>query len=137
LARLPRNVLFGVCAVVGALAALIGAWWLSVTEPWYEGEVIRQLRSAGEPHNSPWRDETPRLAPLFPDGMPADSARSLLRASGFSCTQAKDGPGEDIRLNCFRETHPLLCVVKYAVELTLDRDRRVIGRSGSSYTVCL
>ena len=135
LARLFRNVLLGAGAVVGALAALVIGWWVYVTEPWYDGEVIRQLRSGT--YDAPWRDETLRLVTLFPDGMTGDSARSLLRASGFSCTQANADAGKDPRLTCVRKTHSLFCESAYTVDLTIGRDRGLTARSGNSYLACL
>src|SRR5262249_37186023 len=103
LARLLRNVLIGGGALRGVLPALIGAWWLSVTEPWYDWDVVRQLRSRTSTHDEPWRstplqDKTPQLAALFPKGMDADAARSVLRSNGFSCASTTAEPGGDFRL---------------------------------------
>ena len=134
-ARLLRNVLLGVVALVGTLATLVGGWWVYVTEPWYDGDVIRELRSGAR--NAPGRDEGPRLATLFPDGMAADSARSLLRASGFVCSRADADAGKELRIACSRETHDVICVGQYTVVLVFDAGRRLTGRSGNSYVTCL
>jgi hypothetical protein len=122
-------------AAVGTLAALVVGLWAYVTEPWYDGEVIRQLRSCT--YNAPWRDETPRLAALFPEGMAMDSARSLLGASGFSCTQSQAEAGKGIQLTRVRKAHGSVCNGTYTVDLTIDRDQGVTGRSGNSYIACL
>jgi hypothetical protein len=125
---------YGLAAVVALVAGLVGAWWLSVTEPWYDADIVQRL--AAGPHDAPWRDETLRVAELFPTGTEIGAARARLAANGFSCAQATL-PDARIRLSCTRETHPLFCVHRYLVEFTADRGGQLADRGGSSYAVCL
>jgi hypothetical protein len=140
--RILRNVLLGVGAVAGTLAVLIGVviggWWLSATQPWYDWDVVRQLRSGPGTGNPLWPDLTPQVAALFPQGTNADTARSVLRSNGFACASTTAAPGGDVQLTCTRETHDMLfCVARYTVGLVVDEGRRVTGQSGSSYVACI
>ena len=140
--RVLRNMLLAAVAVVAIVAAFVGVSWLRATEPWYDWDVVRQIRASKHDRyvfnsllHAQLGDETPQVAALFPVGMDADSARSVLRSNGFACTT---DPSGDFQLNCTRETHDLwFCGARYVVNLTIDGGRRVSGQRGSSYVTCL
>jgi hypothetical protein len=131
ISRSRRTLLFSLAAVVVCAA---GALWLYITEPWYSHELVRRMQPGNRA--APWRDETPRIADLFPDGMSRAAAMKYLATNGFSCAEDKLR-GEVNQFKCVRDIAGLPCRLIYSVYLSLRDDETIGNRKADSYAGCL
>jgi hypothetical protein len=121
--------------LVGVVFAAVAAYWLSLTEPWYDRMLVQRM-SAG-PYSAPWRDDTERVAPIFPDGMASTEVVELLDRNGFYCSRKEPSDGRDGQLDCLRETNGIVCTHRFAINISLSTSNTVINRTASSYHACL
>ena len=126
---------FVLLGLVGIVLVYVGAVWLSVTEPWYDRMLIQRM-SAGA-YSAPWREDTERIADVFPDGMADTAAAKVLHRNGFSCTRQELGDDSGAQLKCMRETNELICTGRYTITIFLSAANVVTNRTAGSYHACL
>jgi hypothetical protein len=122
-------------AAAGLLFVQVAGTWLAMTEPWYDRMLVHRM-SAGS-HSMPWREETERIADVFPDGMAEAAAAKLLHRNGFVCTRREPGDASGAQLECMRETNEFICTGRYAITIFLSTANEVTNRTANSYHGCL
>jgi hypothetical protein len=122
-------------AVVALVFVPVAAYWLSLTQPWYDRMLVQRM-SAG-PYSAPWRDDTERVAAIFPDGMASTEAVELLSRNGFSCSRQEPEDDRDAQLNCMREISEIVCRGRFTINISLSTRNTVVKRSANSYHACL
>jgi hypothetical protein len=114
-------------SVAGLFFISIGALWLHETEPWYDNTLVQRMM--GGYHS--WRDDSGRIADVFPAGMRSDDAFQLLRRNGFSCTAS------DTQINCMRQINrALVCGGQFDINVSFDAANFVTTRTAKSYFMC-
>jgi hypothetical protein len=132
---LLKAVGFVLLAVVGLVFVLVAGTWLAMTEPWYDRMLVQRMNA--DSHSMPWREETERIADVFPDGMTETAASELLHRNGFACTRRKPSDGWSAQLQCIRETSEFICRGRYAIIIFLSAAHVVTSRAANSYHGCL
>jgi hypothetical protein len=98
--------------------------------------MLIQRMSAGA-YSAPWREDTQRIADVFPDGMADTAATKILHRNGFACARQQLGDGSGAKLECLRETNELVCLGRYGITIFLNAANVVTSRSANSYHACL
>ena len=122
-------------ALAGLVLIYVAATWLSLTEPWYHRMLVQRMNAG--PHSMPWREDTERIADVFPAGMTETAAAKLLHRNGFTCTRQEPSDGSGAQLQCMRETNELICTGRYSITIFLSGANVVTSRTARSYHACL
>jgi hypothetical protein len=104
-----------------------------LTQPWYDDDVIKQIKppSSGLPNQL--TDETPRVARIFPVGVPRDAAMARLRRNGFDCQDRRDQAEGGLAI-CSRKISAVVCWTAYVITFSGDVVKET---KATSQTVCL
>jgi len=135
LKKLLKWIGLGSLGLVGAIIASVVGFWLYLAEPWYDGTIA--TRMTGGPYAAPWRDDTWRIADIFPAGMSAAEALALLRRNGFSCNVRNSTTDQDGQLSCARTLKQLICLSRLKIDISLNAANTIADRTANSYSACL
>ena len=128
--RVLRYLAIAFLGLVGAVASIVGLNWLTWDEPWYERDLVELMRCET---NCIRRDETARIAHVFPAGMTPSAATSLLKRNGFSCKRSdRNETGPTV---CTRKISTVVCRTTYTVMLTVSAGS-ISDRKAESFMAC-
>jgi hypothetical protein len=129
--RVLRYAAITFVALIGAAVSIVGLVWLTWNEPWYDRDLIELMQCKT---NCIRRDETPRIAHVFPAGMTQNSAVALLKRNGFGCkSNDRDEAGSVI---CIRAASTVVCSTTYTITLLVSAGS-ISDRKAESFMACL
>src|SRR3954468_9999532 len=97
---------------VGTMVSVAGLFWLTWAEPWYDRDLVEQMRC--RIGCAIRRDDTSRIAHIFPEGMTRDAAMTVLRRNGFGCENDRN-PDSAVAIICNRRDRGLVCTPHYTI----------------------
>ena len=126
---------FVLLTLAGLVLVFVATTWLSLTEPWYDSMLVQRMRAGA--YSAPWREDTERIADVFPNGMAETAAAKLLRRNGFACKRQELSDGSGAQLHYSRETNEFICTGRYGITISLSAANVVTNRNANSYHACL